>query len=232
MARSFDIGKNQWKQPLKDRVKSFTGYNIPADVKDFCSVEINTKRLMHIMFDTGVCLGPKVFTISSGFELQLNSEDQIIAETQKLKHGSEWFMVDILDVDVKTDVADEADYASEMPLPQMEGRVTQVTVRQFERSASIVRQKKASANSLACEICGIDFSKTYENGEGFIECHHIHPIALSKGERSTTLDDLILICPNCHRMAHRHINQWLRENDPEDMPNMGAKYLRKRILVR
>ncbi len=38
---------------------------------------------------------------------------------------------------------------------------------------------------------------------GFIECHHTKPVAtLVEGEK-THLDDLVLVCANCHRMVHR-----------------------------
>ena len=33
-----------------------------------------------------------------------------------------------------------------------------------------------------------------------IDIHHLDPIA--EGERKTTLDDLIPLCANCHRLAH------------------------------
>ncbi|MBV2227622.1 HNH endonuclease [Sphingobacterium mizutaii] len=49
----------------------------------------------------------------------------------------------------------------------------------------------------------MNFSDLYGiHGKGFIECHHIFPIA-KHGKRTTTLDDLALVCSNCHRMLHR-----------------------------
>jgi hypothetical protein len=81
------------------------------------------------------------------------------------------------------------------------------TMHRFrERDRSLVRKKKASVSNPICECCNFDFSNTYPNlGNGFIECHHKIPI--NQGERITKLEDLALVCANCHRMLHRKNNQ-------------------------
>jgi 5-methylcytosine-specific restriction protein A len=57
---------------------------------------------------------------------------------------------------------------------------------------------------VACETCGFDFEKVYgELGHGFIHVHHKVPLHFS-GETKSTLDDLLLVCVNCHQMIHRH----------------------------
>jgi predicted HNH restriction endonuclease len=40
-------------------------------------------------------------------------------------------------------------------------------------------------------------------GQGFIEVHHVIPLSQSAGPRRTDLDDLLLVCSDCHRMIHR-----------------------------
>ncbi|MGI8796794.1 MAG: HNH endonuclease [Acidimicrobiia bacterium] len=88
-----------------------------------------------------------------------------------------------------------------------EGRLLFRLHRMRERDAGIVARKKAAVlrqtGRLACEICGFDFAVTYgELGEGYIECHHLMPLAES-GRRRTMLRDLALLCSNCHRMVHK-----------------------------
>jgi hypothetical protein len=39
--------------------------------------------------------------------------------------------------------------------------------------------------------------------QGFIECHHLVPLHELRGLRKTRLEDLALVCSNCHRMLHR-----------------------------
>ena len=76
-----------------------------------------------------------------------------------------------------------------------------------ERNRDLVERRKAKAlkehGTLACEACGFDFEASYgTRGAGFIECHHTKPLsALIPGER-TRLEDLALLCANCHRMIH------------------------------
>lgn len=74
-----------------------------------------------------------------------------------------------------------------------------------ERDPKVIRLAKSSAKRLCCAACGFDFGKMYgELGEGYIEGHHIKPIAEMKprGE-ATTVKDIALVCSNCHRMLHR-----------------------------
>ena len=86
-----------------------------------------------------------------------------------------------------------------------EGRLLFRNHRVRERDSSISQRKKQIAFSegrYECEVCNFSFIETY--GETYIECHHIVPI--HQGERITKLEDLALVCSNCHRMLHRKIN--------------------------
>jgi len=78
--------------------------------------------------------------------------------------------------------------------------------RYKERNRLIIKlakQKAKQESKLFCCVCKFDFEKEYPgHGEGFIECHHIEPIAKG-GIRSTRVEDLAMVCPNCHRMLHR-----------------------------
>lgn len=73
-----------------------------------------------------------------------------------------------------------------------------------ERNRAIIKQKKASVRgNLRCEVCGFLFTEKYGKlGENFIEVHHVKPISEMKEGEKTRLEDLILICSNCHSMIH------------------------------
>lgn len=79
----------------------------------------------------------------------------------------------------------------------------------YERDPELVRVKKnlvmGQEGRLCCEACGFDFAEAYGHlGDGFIECHHKVPVSKRLPEGLTTeLDDLALLCSNCHRMIHR-----------------------------
>jgi hypothetical protein len=81
--------------------------------------------------------------------------------------------------------------------------------RSRERSLRIAKLEAALAAStngrLRCEVpgCGFDFEAVYgELGAGFAEVHHLRPLAQMDGPVETTLDDLAVVCANCHRMIH------------------------------
>lgn len=87
-----------------------------------------------------------------------------------------------------------------------EGKLRLVAHYARERNTQIIKLKKQRAienNTLHCEVCGFSFLKKY-NVE-FIECHHRTPIS-ETGETETRLEDLALVCANCHRMLHKKIN--------------------------
>ena len=82
-----------------------------------------------------------------------------------------------------------------------------------ERDRRLVMEKKRqvleSRGYLACEVCGFDFEARYgEHGRGFIECHHKRPLHTNEETVVTNLDDLAVVCSNCHRMIHAH-KTWL-----------------------
>jgi len=92
-----------------------------------------------------------------------------------------------------------------------EGHILYKLHKYRERNRKIVAQKKKEAMSqhgkLACEACELSFDEFYgEIGRGFIECHHLTPMAKLKVHTRTTLDSLSLVCSNCHRMLHRKID--------------------------
>ena len=58
---------------------------------------------------------------------------------------------------------------------------------------------------LECEVCRFDFEVKYgERGVAFIECHHIVKLTKLRPHSKTRLEDLVLVCANCHRMLHRN----------------------------
>jgi 5-methylcytosine-specific restriction enzyme A len=92
-----------------------------------------------------------------------------------------------------------------------EGKVIYKLHKYRERNSKINKKKKEQYfkkfGKLDCEVCGFDFSKIYgELGKGFIECHHRIPLSEIKGESETSVEDLALVCSNCHRMLHRELD--------------------------
>lgn len=88
-----------------------------------------------------------------------------------------------------------------------EGRILTRIHRSRERNQKLVAKRKAQRReecdgALKCEACDFDFVVKYgDRGDGFAECHHKIPLAES-GATKTRLDDLAILCANCHRMIH------------------------------
>lgn len=82
-----------------------------------------------------------------------------------------------------------------------EGGVKFRLIGERERSPEIKRMA-LEENGYSCMACELNFGTIYgERGVGFIEVHHSIP--LSEGERETRVEDLVVLCSNCHRMVHR-----------------------------
>ena len=82
-----------------------------------------------------------------------------------------------------------------------------------ERNREIIKKKKAEVlkklEALKCEVCSFDFENTYgERGSGFAEVHHIKPLNTLQPGSKTRLEDLAILCANCHRMIHAR-KPWL-----------------------
>lgn len=82
-----------------------------------------------------------------------------------------------------------------------------------ERNKELIRLAKEqhlkNDKKLCCQVCGFSFMYNYgEIGHGFIEAHHIFPISQLTEETETKIEDLALVCSNCHRMLHRR-RPWL-----------------------
>ncbi|MPM99721.1 hypothetical protein SDC9_146915 [bioreactor metagenome] len=82
---------------------------------------------------------------------------------------------------------------------------------QIERNKKVIKNAKAlfykKHKRLFCEICGFDFEKAYGKlGEGFIEAHHINPVSKMKDGDETSIEDIMMVCSNCHSIIHRNID--------------------------
>lgn len=74
-----------------------------------------------------------------------------------------------------------------------------------ERSQRLVAEFKSRLTKLQCQVCDFDFEGTYgELGSGYIEAHHVIPVAQLQDGAKTRITDLVALCANCHRMVHRN----------------------------
>ncbi|MDZ4779604.1 MAG: winged helix-turn-helix domain-containing protein [Planctomycetia bacterium] len=93
-----------------------------------------------------------------------------------------------------------------MPLSSVaiEGEHKLVWTVTYERNQQL-RAAAIRIHGVNCMACGFSFSVAYgQLGEGYIEVHHLNPISQLESPRQVdAATDLVVLCANCHSMAHR-----------------------------
>ena len=77
-------------------------------------------------------------------------------------------------------------------------------IRERNSKAAIELKEKAMRDGkLICRACRVDFFKAFkEKATRIVECHHTIPISSVEHKNITNKKDLVLLCANCHRIAH------------------------------
>jgi 5-methylcytosine-specific restriction protein A len=96
-----------------------------------------------------------------------------------------------------------------------EGRVLTEIHKRRERDPKVRKRllaSRLSAGRLTCEICkNRSATNRIDLEDATFEAHHIHPVSITR-EGKTKLQDIALLCANCHRLLHRAISiekRWL-----------------------
>ncbi|WP_431027791.1 HNH endonuclease [Lysinibacillus sp. LZ02] len=77
----------------------------------------------------------------------------------------------------------------------------------LEQRSFISRKKYGK---LVCEVCHFDFEKEYGKiGADYIEGHHTKPVSEMQPGEEIKVEDIAMVCVNCHRMLHRR-RPWLK----------------------
>ncbi len=85
-----------------------------------------------------------------------------------------------------------------------EGATREIT-RELRFRDSRLKKAAILIRGCKCEICGFEFEESYgELGSGYIEIHHLRPLSKAKKSRPTSIEEVALVCANCHRVLHRH----------------------------
>lgn len=72
------------------------------------------------------------------------------------------------------------------------------------------RDRRLRAQAIAvygdtCRVCNFNFGEYYgELGGGYVEVHHLKPLSARKRKREVTIQDVDVVCANCHRVLHRN----------------------------
>jgi hypothetical protein len=102
-----------------------------------------------------------------------------------------------------------------------EGKRVRVTHLRTERSPYLRRAFFESLTTpYICNMCECDLEQTYPwtQSSNILEVHHLLPLAsaLFVSPQGTSLEDVVALCPNCHRSIHVYYKTWLNNNRVED----------------
>lgn len=98
-----------------------------------------------------------------------------------------------------------------------EGKIVERKHIARERNSELIENAKRIFNEkhgkLYCQICNFDFEAKYgELGKDYIEAHHTIPVSEMEEGHKTTIDEIVLVCSNCHKMLHRK-RPWLNADE-------------------
>lgn len=102
-----------------------------------------------------------------------------------------------------------------------EGERKRVEHIRIERSPLLKRYYKDVYPEPICRACNHNMRLDYHWTEYMLEVHHLLPLSMSIGinANGTSLNDLVGLCPNCHRAVHLYYSMWLKENNRKDFAN-------------
>jgi hypothetical protein len=94
-----------------------------------------------------------------------------------------------------------------------EGRIVERMHKSRERNSKVVELAKQNFKHkhgmLYCEVCKFNFNTAYgEVGDDYIEGHHTVWVSDMPVDYKTKVEEIALLCANCHRMVHRK-RPWL-----------------------
>ncbi|TBV25540.1 restriction endonuclease [Meridianimaribacter sp. CL38] len=144
-----------------------------------------------------------------------NGKEDIFYSVEGLGKGI-WGLNDYKEAEVRIDLTED-----DIEFPEGKKALRKHIAR--ERNPKLIRlakEKFINENGrLLCEVCDFDFEKEYgELGKGFIEGHHSKPVSELEENEKTKIEDIVMVCSNCHKMLHRR-RPWLSKTELKKLKN-------------
>ncbi|WP_215427526.1 HNH endonuclease [Akkermansia muciniphila] len=88
----------------------------------------------------------------------------------------------------------------EVEMAVLEGGKKEKKTLVSERNYKLAQQAKERDHH-TCRSCGFHYHNK------IVEAHHLEPLSDYEKEEINTLDDLVTLCPNCHKIAHHFLKE-------------------------
>lgn len=98
-------------------------------------------------------------------------------------------------------------------LEGLEGIIQEGQYLRRSRDPRLVENRK-ERDDYTCQVCA--FRREVGDGKFVIDVHHLSPLGTMKNVVVTSIEDLVCLCPNCHRIAHS------RQGSPLSLDEIAA----------
>lgn len=204
------VSNKTWKEEIIESLKRLGGDAVYSDL--YADIEKNTKRDLSSLRDYKAQIRGAIESSSSDSEVfkgKVGDHNDIFFSIHGLGKGH-WGLRN--EDDYKGIKINLTASLEEFP----EGKQVLKKHLSRERNSSLILTAKnnfiKNNGSLFCEACSFNFEDKYidEINIDFIEAHHLKPVSEMKDNETTNIDDIVMLCPNCHRMIHRH-RPWISD---------------------
>lgn len=99
-----------------------------------------------------------------------------------------------------------------------EGKRIRVQHLRIERSSLLKKFYIQAHPEPVCAACEMHIQQKYPWVDYMLDLHHLLPLAsvVRISNEGTSLDDLVGLCPSCHRAIHTYYRKWLKSNNQDD----------------
>lgn len=192
-----DLNLNKWTD--KDNIKVQV-----AEVDQSHNLTTNYKGVDRKLLSDKILSGSIVYVFDSiepylyEFKGQFIYDSGPFFEETELENGQIFFKK-IINLRRATNVHFDINSKNMSERIFVEGELTQQIIDTHSRKNIRNAYFSSVDDPYVCRLCGKKYNK-YQSSEGIIEIHHLYPIR--NGTRETKLEDVVGLCPNCHRWVH------------------------------
>lgn len=120
-------------------------------------------------------------------------------------------------INIEKDFSSNIGLTGEFP----EGKIVERTHNSRERNYQVISLAKERFKKLHgrlfCQVCEFNFEEKYgEIGKNFIEGHHTIAVSDMTPGHNTKVEDIAMLCANCHRMVHKK-RPWLSMDELNEL---------------
>lgn len=171
----------------------------------------------------------RLYVDSTDTESILKATAPVPRPSRKVLPVEEFFAMSELGRDASFRRLDTVLKDREVPLARFpEGGRTFGIHGKIERSPLVRRRFFQIHPDPVCDACRLDSRRRYPWTDNILELHHILPLSATilVNGTTTSLEDMVALCPNCHKSIHIYYRRKLRDWGVEDF---GSKKMARDV---